>query len=522
MSRSIVRGFVITCLFILAGLDAGTAVAQEGTVGTVTISVVDQSGGVVSAARLELRDLSTNDVRAAATQDRGNYSFVGLSVGTYQLTVTKAGFEKQVFDSVVVHAAQVTDLSVSLKVGVASETVEVHESETPLIDTTTNAIGTTIDMKQIEDLPLGGRDLSGLANLVPGTSNVPGTGPTWNGLPVMAQGDNIDGVIANTSRMKFAGNYAAPAVSARIEDMSEMTVQTTQMDLNQGFGQSNMQINFVTRRGSNSFHGRAFEDFQNSYLNANSWVNDTFGSVKPHYELNDFGGSIGGPIIKNKLFFFGTYAESKQPGSIIGTNRLLTAVAQAGVFTYTGTDKASHTVCLFTAGCTGGGTGIVDAYNTSNPGANYGSNFPNAVNSVVATEQNNINTAALPLGSVTGTSDPIINAFQWELASPATTYFPTVRVDYNASQTIRFNFAWNMTKYNQPNVNAPTFPGAPFDGQGTGNFTKYYTTAFGFDWTIKPTLVNQFRGGFLYYDQGYGDLGFNNIETQYPTVAWNI
>ena len=528
MSRRFAPYFgLVACLVVLLGVNPPAARAQQGSVGTVNVTVLDQSGAAVTAAHLELQDLSTNDVRVADTQDRGTYTFVGLSVGTYRLTVSKTGFDKQVFDSVVVHAAQVTDLSVALKVGVTSETVEVHESEAPLVDSTSNAIGTTIDMKQIEDLPLGGRNLSGLAELVPGTSNVPGTGPTWNGLPVMAQGNNIDGVISNTSRMKFAGNYAAPAVDARIEDMSEMTVQTNQMDLNQGYGTSDMQINFVTRRGSNSFHGRAFEDFQNSYLNANSWVNDEFNyqaklnnqplTPKPHYELNDFGGSIGGPILKNKLFFFGTYAESKQPGSIIGQNRLLTPAAQAGVFTYSG-----GTVCLFTSGCPGGGQGIVDQYNAAHPNSNYGSNFPTTVNAVVAQEQSNINTAALPLGQVTGTSDPVINAFQWALASPLTEYHPAVRVDYNMSQSVRFNFAWNMTKTTQPNVNAPTFPGAPFNGQGTGSLFKYYTTAFGFDWTIKPTLVNQFRGGFLYYFQGFGDLGFNNIETQYPAVGWGI
>jgi hypothetical protein len=518
MSRRFFRGVFCSLLAlftILFGAWLAPASAQNGTTGTVVITVLDPDGRVVPDAQLSLQDLSTNDVRAGVTQDKGTYTFVNLPLGTFKLTVTKNGFQTQVFDTVASHAAQVTDISVSLKVGVASETVEVHESESALIETTSNAIGTNIDMKQIEDLPLGGRDLSGLANLVPGTANVAGTGPTWNGLPVMAQGTNIDGVIGNTSRMKFSGNYADPAVSPRIEDMAEMTVQTNQMDLNQGFGQSDMQINFVTRRGSNSFHGRVFEDFQNSYLNANSWLNDAFGSAKPHFELNDFGGSVGGPIIKNKLFFFGTYAESKQPGSIIATNRVLTPGAQQGIFSYVGTDQATHSVCLFTAGCTSG-QGIVDQYNTAN-----GTSFP-VSNSVIQTELTNIN-GVLNQGKLsTFTGDPSLQAFQWELPSPSTLYFPTVRVDYNMSQNIRFNFAWNMTRYSQPNVNQPTFPGTPFEGQGTGNFTKYYTTSFGFDWTIKPTLVNQFRGGFLYYYQGYGTLGFDNIEKQYGTVAWNL
>jgi hypothetical protein len=516
MSRSFVRGAfcsVLALFTILLGMSAKPAWAQNGTTGTVVITVLDPDGKAVPGAQLTLQDLSTNDTRTAATQDRGTYSFVNLSLGTYKLTVTKAGFNPESFDSIAVHAAQETDVTATMKIGVATETVEVHESETPLIEASSNTISTNIDLKQIEDLPLGGRDLGGLSTLVPGTANSE-AGPTWNGLPVMAQGGNIDGVVGNTNRMKFAGNGAEPAVSPRIEDISEMTVQTGQLDVNQGFGQSVMELNFVTRRGSNSFHGRAFEDFQNSYLNANSWVNDNVGSVKNHYELNDFGGSVGGPILKNKLFFFGTFAESKQPGSITATQNYLTPGAQQGIFSYPLTGGGNGTACLFTTGTC---TGIVNQYNAAN-----GTSFPTAVNSTIAAEQNNINTAALPLGQTSSTGDPNINSLRWELASPATTYFPTVRVDYNMSQNMRFNIAWNETNYSQPNVNPPQFPGAPFDGQGSGNFLKYYTAGFGFDWTIKPTLVNQFRGGFLYYDQGYGDLGFTNIETQYPVVNWAV
>jgi hypothetical protein len=518
MSRSFNRGVVASVLFVVLtvlGAYVPPAMAQTGTVGTVTITVLDPENRAVPGADLTLQDLATNDTRTATTQDQGNYSFVNLPLGTYKLTVTKSGFQTQVFDTIVVHAAQVTDLQVSLKVGVTTETVEVHESETPLIDTSSNAIGTNIDMKQIEDLPLGGRDLGGLSTLVPGTANVPGTGPTWNGLPVMAQGGNIDGVIGSTNRMKFSGNGAEPDVSPRIEDISEMTVQTNQIDLNQGFGQSTMQLNFVTRRGSNSFHGRAFDDFQNSYLNANSWVNDAFASPKNQFTLNNFGASVGGPILKNKLFFFGTYAESKQPGTFEASNTVLTPAAQAGVFTYTGTDNASHTVCLFNSGCPTGNNGIVDNYNAANS-----TNFPTS-NATVQQEISNIN-GALSSGQISTTSNSLIDNFHWASPNPLTNYYPTVRVDYNMSQNMRFNVAWNMSKYETPNATAPQFPGAPFVGQGGGSVFKYYTGGFGFDWTIKPTLVNQFRGGYLYHYDGFGTVGFNNIESQYPAVAWGV
>src|SRR5262249_43345624 len=151
------------------------------------------------------------------------------------------------------------------------ETVEVSSSASPLIEETSNAVGTTVDLKQIESLPLLGRDLTALSRLVPGYTGS-GSNGTWDGLPAIAQGNNIDGVIGSSSRMKFGGN-AQPAVAPRLEDIQEMTVQTEQLDLNQGFGQANMQINFVTRRGTNRYHGRVFEDFRNTALDANSWVN---------------------------------------------------------------------------------------------------------------------------------------------------------------------------------------------------------------------------------------------------------
>jgi hypothetical protein len=200
------------------------------------------------------------------------------------------------------------------------QTVEVSATASPVLEASSNMVGTTIDMKQIEDLPLQGRDLTQLSQLTPGYNG------TWNGLPSIDQGNNIDGVIGSPTRMKFTGN-AEPAVTPRLEDIGEMTIQTDQLDLDQGFGQASTQLNFVTRRGSNAFHGRAFEDLRNSFLNANSWNNDAAGLPKPHFELNDFGGSLGGRVIRDKLFFFGSFSVAKQPGSINASAGVLTPAA---------------------------------------------------------------------------------------------------------------------------------------------------------------------------------------------------
>jgi hypothetical protein len=483
MSRSFTVGVfgAMFCCMILLSLVAAPTWGQMGSVGAVDVTVLDQSRAAVQGADLALTDLAMNDVRNAKTEDRGTYRFVDLSVGMYKLTVSKAGFESQVYGSITVQAARVTDVRVTLKGGAPTEKVEVVESATPLVETTTNTIGATIDMKQIEDLPLGGRDITQLANLMPGTTLLPGTGPTWNGLPSIAQGNNIDGVISSSSRMKFGGN-AAPQVKARIEDIEEMTVQTDQMDMNQGFGQTAMQINFVTRRGSNAFHGRAYEDFQNSYLNANSWFNDAAGIPKRHSELNDFGVSVGGPILRDKLFFFGSYSENKSPGTIFPSATVLTSAAQSGNFTYLGTDNVQHTVNVYTLA------------------QNYSATLPTTMNSVIQSQMAIVNNAEKS-GTLTPLdTDPNLKTLTWSVPNAITNYFPTVRVDYIMSQKFRFNFAWNMT-YNPSHINgtnASFFPGPTANGQAQYTQTRNYTTAFGFDWTVRPTLVNQFRGGFFY------------------------
>jgi hypothetical protein len=504
---------IVLAAFLLMGVPA--AQAQHGSEGTVTLTVIDPSGSVVQGAQLELQDLTTNDVRKAETQQQGTHTFVNLSLGKYKLTVSKAGFQTQVFTDVIVQAAKTTDISATLKVGTTNETVEVRGGTAPLVETTTNAIGTTIDLKQIEDLPLQNRDLTALSQLVPGYNG------TWDGLPSIAQGNNIDGVIGSPSRMKFGGNSQA-IVSPRIEAIEEMTVQSEQLNLDQGFGQANMQLNFVTRRGSNAFHGRVYDDFQNSALNANSWQNNTSTALDPSnparknlLHRNDFGASLGGPILKDKLFFFGSYAELRIPGSYTTSNSLFTPAAQAGNFTYN-----NQTVNLFT---------LAQNYNAANPGANLPTavldcagaaapaNCPGGSGGILAAA--NASTSAGQL-IPSGTGDPNLNQINWTVNNPQVSYFPAIRVDYNASEKMRVNLAWNMTKDSFPGANPPDFPGSAWAKTGAGNSDKSYTLGLGFTWTLSPTLVNELRGGFL-YNVSLGAYNAPPLSLANPQLGWN-
>src|SRR6266566_1784769 len=247
MTRNLAHPFLRRALvlaLVLVGLCAPQTWGQITGQGTIAVKVLDPSGATVPDAKLTLEDLATSRVRTAVAESSGSYSFVALTVGTQSTQVTVSG-------------------------------------QAPVVEKTSNAITGSIDLGQVEDLPVIGRDISQLSRIVPGAVSNGGY-TTWNGMPLAATGNNIDGVIATTSRMKFGG-ASEPLVEARIEDMQEMTVQTDQLNTNTGFGQSNFQVNFVTRRGSNTFHGRLFEDHRSSALNANSWVNDASGAAKPKY-----------------------------------------------------------------------------------------------------------------------------------------------------------------------------------------------------------------------------------------------
>jgi len=462
--RLAVAGLALICL-------AAPALWSQSVQGSVNITITDPSGSVIPGAKLELKATDTNDLRSGTSQDSGTYRFVGLSIGKYALTVTKEGFSKTVVDPVVVEATRVTDVSVQLTLGATAATVEVNSTASPVLEASSNMIGTTLDMKQIESLPLGGRNLTQLAQLAPGYNG------TWNGAPSVAQGNNIDGIIASPSRMKFTGN-SNPSIAPRLENIAEMTVQTDQLDVDQGFGQATMQISFITRSGTNQFHGRLYEDFRNKALNANSWANNGRGIARAPYILNDFGGSVGGPIWKNKLFFFASFGMSKQPGSITASNTALTTGAQAGNFTYVTGDGKTNTVNVLTLAKNFGG-------------------LPSTVNPIIASQISNINNA-LSSGVVTGSTDPNINNVNWLVDSPVTNYYPAGRLDYNATDKLRFHLSFNQQRRIQPSSGAPLFPGSYFANQAAGFKSNGSTYSVGVDYTASPTVVNQFKAGFLY------------------------
>jgi hypothetical protein len=445
---------------------------QSGNQGTVIVTAQDQSGAVIPGASVELVEIRSNSIRKAETSDKGTYTFVNLNIGTYRLTVSRAGYQTKIYDSVLVESSSTNNLVASLPVGAVTETVRVTGEETAVLQTSSSEIGTVINTNEIENLPIAGRSIGSLTQLVAGFNG------TYNGLPTPDQGNNIDGGISSSSRGKYSGS-TAPAVSPRIESFEQVSTVTDGLSLGNGFGQASTQLNFISRRGSNQFHGRVYDDFRNNGLNANTYANNASGLRRQKLILNDFGASVGGPIFRDKLFFFGTFAASRQPGTIIATNNVFTTAAQQGNFNYNGTDGKLHTVNVFQLA------------------QNYSPSLPGTVNATIASQQSDINKAVNGQG-LTNLADPALQLLTYSAPGGINYYYPVGRVDYNLSDKVRMYLSFLYTQETSVGAYPQPFPGAGFSTQNGNYFFRNYQANYGLDYIISPKIVNQFKFSFLY------------------------
>jgi Carboxypeptidase regulatory-like domain len=497
LKNALCRAIVFT--IVAMGL-VPTLSGQASETGSVAVTVVDPSGAAVPGAQLELKDIATNNLRRGETQNAGTYTFPTLAFGTYQLSVARQGFDTLMFSSVVVQASRITSITASLKVGGTSQTVTVAESATPLVETDSSALANTIDTKQVVNLPLNGRNIMSLAFLVPGWSSTGGAGSstgTWNNLPGGAVvGADFDGTPGISNRFRSGGfAYGTTAVQPRIEDIAEMTIQTGQLDLG-GIGTSAMKISIVGRRGTNAFHGRLYEDFRNTSLNANSWINNARGLSRSILKLNDFGGSVGGPIVKNKLFFFTTLAESIQPVTNVVNAVVLSPLAQQGIFQYKDAAGNLQSINLLTvAGAAG---------------------YPSTVNPNVATSLKQVSDV-YSKGTLTSTSDPNIFNLGFQAPAKNTIYYPTARLDWTPTQKAHLFLSYGQTKTQNDLQNAPQFPGDLPQDKLTGNSSRHNNriAGVGLDYVFKPTLINQFHGGYMYQFDSFSYDGGTDLSVLY-------
>jgi hypothetical protein len=299
----------------LFGLLSVHAFGQGETTSAIQGQVTDSTGAVVSGASVTITSLDTGSKRSVNTDQAGRFNFPQLKPGAYKVEINANGFELQTASNVFSGLGQKQSLNFTLRVAHSHEVVEVS-SEAPIINPSNANTSTTLDAPALEDLPNPGGDLTyplqfapgalintaGSSNDFVGSSNGYGN-VEFNGLPALSNGYIVDGLETNDPLTNLNSGLSTNLVLG-LNSISEVTVNTLSYSVDQGrYGAS--QVNYVTKSGTNKFHGNLYELWNGSILNAADYfTNATPGNHKPRSNVNHFGGSLGGPIAHDKLFFF--------------------------------------------------------------------------------------------------------------------------------------------------------------------------------------------------------------------------
>ena len=294
---------------------------QQGR-GTILGQVSDSTGASVPGAQVTVTSVSTNQSFQTETTSEGLYLAPNLAVGEYNVSVEKAGFRRSVRSGVLLQVDQRAQVDIRMDVGQVAETVEV-KGEAPLVDTSSTSIGKVVDQRRVSELPLNGRSALALTLLTPSVkSNAGSTASGFadrgiqlssisiNGGPNAMNGQLLDG---GNNIQSYIGEVA---INPGVDSVEEFKVQSGAMSAEYGFTAGGI-INMVTRSGTNQIHGSLYEFLRNDALDARN----TFSAVKPPFRYNQFGASAGGPVIKDRTFFFGNWEEYRyrRSQSRIGT-----------------------------------------------------------------------------------------------------------------------------------------------------------------------------------------------------------
>ncbi|MBI1788317.1 MAG: carboxypeptidase regulatory-like domain-containing protein, partial [Acidobacteria bacterium] len=297
--------------------------AQSGTiVGTVT----DQAGAVIPGARVTLVNEGTQFTRAAAANSSGQYVAYSVPTGAYTITAEQQGFQKLVRSGVRLTAADTLTVDLQLTLGSVQETVQVT-AESPLLQSQTAIVSSLVSNQQIVEMPLNGRTFTALLKLSPGAYT--GSSTNLTNSPYAMRGDvnvSVNGSSAQNNSYLIDGMVnrnlwlSTLIMVPTIDSIQEVRMLTSNYSAEYGAAAGAVTI-VQTRSGSNQFHGSAYEFFRNDKLDANTFFNNRGGAAKPAFRRNEFGGTYGGPIRRDRTFFFADYQgiRLRQPRSIIST-----------------------------------------------------------------------------------------------------------------------------------------------------------------------------------------------------------
>src|SRR5437899_330033 len=323
----------ILVVFMLAlyGLIGASASFAQSTGGRIRGTVTDSTGGAITGAKLSITNQANGLERDTETGTNGEYIFLEVPVGTYDVAINQPGFKKYLRKGIVLNLNEIVGVDIVLQVGGSTEIVEVTGAP-PLVDTTSTQLGAVVGERAVSELPLAQRDAYQLLQLQPGVQSQVGLDTVYGsdraGVVSVNGGrgrDNNFTVNGGDGNDQFAG---LPAIQPSPDAIAELRVLTNTFDAEYGRN-SGAVVNVVTKSGTNEIHGNAYEFFRNQNLNANGF----FDSSKLEYLQNQFGATLGGPIKKDKTFFFVTYEGDRiRPGTSSDTVTVPTLLERAGNF----------------------------------------------------------------------------------------------------------------------------------------------------------------------------------------------
>ena len=323
-----------TCLLMVSTQPAAAQVDE----GSITGTVMDSSGAVVPSATVTLVNTDVGLNLKNTTDSKGGYTFSPVRIGHYTILVTAPGFAKTTQENVTVNVAQTLQVNVQLKLGAATETVDVTTAP-PLLQTADASVGQVVTEKSINDLPLNGRNFTFLAQLGAGTQtpqadtrgNAASGAFSANGLRPAQNNYLLDGIDNNSNAVDFL-NGTNFIVLPPVDAISEFKVQTA--DFSAELGRSaGAVLNATIKSGTNKLHGAVWEFFRNDKLDAADWFENNGHIKKGALRQNQFGGSIGGPILRDKAFFFGDYEGFRRVQGTVETGTVPTAAEVSSGFT---------------------------------------------------------------------------------------------------------------------------------------------------------------------------------------------
>ena len=487
--KSILRRLLPVSVFVFLSF-ATFSLAQIDR-GTIAGTVKDAQGSVIPGAKVTVTRTDTQQPRSLVTDKAGAYSAELLTAGTYSVAVEAPGFTKTEQSGIQVGVNEVVRIDIELKVGSASQTVEVSAAP-PILSTETSSLSTIETGQRIVNLPLNGRNFTQLAWLGPGATpgSSAGVGLTTStddprqGVQLAVNGlygfDNnflLDGVDNN--------EFGEGTIAVQPSPDALQTFSIEESSMKAEFGRGGAAVNAVLKSGTNAFHGGAFEYFRNSALDAANYFATT---GKPPFKRNQFGGFIGGPIIKDRTFFFGDYQGTRYNEGITYISTVPTQAEHNGDFSGLGVNLYDPTTTTPT-----GSRSFLDPANPSLIPANRIDSVGQAVVNL------------LPLPNVAGAQQNNL------VLNPSETYSDDqfdVRVDHalRPADHLLTHAAYERIVFAKP---APLgAAGGCCDGVGSNIKTRYQNYAIGETHTFSNNLLNDAR--FAYIRFGVGTLGDNS------------